>query len=147
MSLEEVMLNFLAETKTVLWSQECMQDQEFGDWSLDWIESFEFEQDFKELMPKRSTKIAPLSRLNLNINSLSFYSFYFLLITLIINNNFSCSYINLNKDLLPFSCTLLNEGQTPRLHNTLYITSLVSSHHHGSFEDAKVQWKQLKDGL
>ena len=40
----------------------------------------------------------------------------------------------------------LNKGQTARLHNMLYITSLVSSHDlfdHGSPKDAEVWWQQL----
>ena len=90
------------------WSQERMQDKNFGDCSLDWIESFEFGQEFEELMPKRSTNIAPLSKINFK-NSLSFeldlISFCLSLLTVINNNNnnnnnknnFSSN--NLTKDL------------------------------------------------
>ena len=59
------------ETKTVLGDQEWMQDQEFGDWSLDWIQRLEFGVEFKELMPDWSTKITPLPTIHLN-NSISF---------------------------------------------------------------------------
>ena len=49
-----------------------MQDQEKESFSLDWIESFEFGQEFEEVCINWSTKIAPLWTL-IN-NSLSFHS-------------------------------------------------------------------------
>ena len=127
-----------------------MQDQVSESFRLSWIESSEFGEEFKELKPDRSTKIAPLWSLNLRINSLSFYlvSFSFAFHCLqcqatTTTTTFSNSNNNLTKDLLPFSCTLLDEGQTnrqtTRLHNTLYITSLVLSHeYHGPSQDAEV---------
>lgn len=125
-----------------------MQVKSLSDCSLDWIEREEFGQEFEELMPRRLTNIAPLSRkINLN-NSLSFeldsISFCLSLLAVITNNNnnnFSNNNLTKDLNLLPFSCTLLDKGQTARLHNTLYITSLVSSHDlfdHGSPKDAEV---------
>ena len=64
---------------------------------------------------------------------------------LIINTNYL-----LISFLLPFLCLQsqatnnksnqwkIDQKQTPRLHNTLYITSLVSSHNHGPSQDAEV---------
>ena len=119
-----------------------MQVKSLSDWSLDWIQSEVFGQEFDELMPRRSTNIAPLSRKIILNNSLSFepYSNCLCLSLLAVitntnNNNFSDNNLTKALNLLPLSCTLLDEGQTARLHNTLYITSLVLSHYpcdHGS---------------
>ena len=96
-----------------------MQDQDQWSFRLSWIESFEFGQEFKELMPERSTKIAPLFGINFK-NSLSFeldlISFCLSLLA-VINNNNNFSNNNLNKDLtfcLSVETSLIKDRQTDR---------------------------------
>jgi hypothetical protein len=92
-------------------------------------ESVDASEEFEELMPRRLTNIAPLLRRINFKNSLSFeldsISFCLSLLAVITNNNNN----NFSNNNLTKTCTLLDKGQTARLHNTLYITSLVLSHY------------------
>ena len=120
-----------------------MQDQVGESFRLDWIESFEFGQEFEEVYFDWSTKITPLWTL-IN-NNLSFDTSF----------DYSSVYHCLLLQALPLSaaattttCFRILSAETfdcfrPwtdfQTSQHLYITSLVSSHHHhGPFEDAEV---------
>ena len=119
-----------------------MQDQVSESFSLDWIQSFEFGQEFEEVYIDWSTKIAPLWTLiinNLNLDTSFDYSsvYHCLLLQALPYQLQQQQLVSGSYQQRPLIA--LDLGQTSRLHNTLYITSLVSSHyHHGPFEDAEV---------